>query len=159
MMAATIVARNPGAMVLPFNDSVRSFDWRAKGVMAQAGALAAMLGGGTNVSAPLLALKQRGVAPDVVIILSDNQSWLDARNHGATATMQAWADLKARNPKAKLVCVDLQPYTNSQAAEGGDVLNIGGFSDAVFGLIADFTNDALGATSLVRKIESINLEG
>jgi 60 kDa SS-A/Ro ribonucleoprotein len=158
MMAATIVARNPGAMVLPFNDSVRNFDWRAKGVMAQASALAAMLGGGTNVSAPLLALKQRGVAPDVVIILSDNQSWLDARSYGSTATTQAWADLKARNPTAKLVCVDLQPYTNSQAAEGGDVLNIGGFSDAVFGLIADFTKDALGAATLVRKIEAVSLE-
>ena len=158
MMAATIVARNPGAMVLPFNDSVRNFDWRAKGVMAQASALAAMLGGGTNVSAPLLALKQRGVAPDVVIILSDNQSWMDARGYGSTATMQAWADLKARNPTAKLVCVDLQPYTNSQATEGGDVLNIGGFSDAVFSLIADFTKDALGAATLVRKIEALSLD-
>ncbi len=158
MMAATIVARNPGAMVLPFNDSVCSFDWRAKGVMAQASALASMLGGGTNVSAPLLALKQRGVAPDLVIILSDNQSWQDARNYGCTATMQAWAELKAHNPKAKLVCVDLQPYTNSQAVDGGDILNIGGFSDAVFGLIADFTNDSLGGASMVRKIEALSLD-
>lgn len=158
MMAATIVARNPGAMVLPFNDGVRNFDWRAKGVMAQANALAALLGGGTDVSAPLFALRQRGVAPDVVIILSDNQSWLDRRGGGSTATMQAWSELKARNPKAKLVCVDLQPYTNSQAAEGGDMLNIGGFSDAVFGLIADFTHGSLGAASLVQKIEAINLE-
>ena len=158
MMAATIVARNPGAMVLPFNDSVRNFDWRAKGVMAQANALAAMLGGGTDVSAPLFALRQRGVAPDVVIILSDNQSWLDPRGYGGTATMHAWADLKARNPKAKLVCVDLQPYTNSQAAEGGDVLNIGGFSDAVFGLIADFAHGSLAAASLVQKIEALDLE-
>ena len=69
--------------------------------------------------------------------------------------MQAWADLKTRNPKAKRVCVDLQPYTNSQAAEGGDVFNIGGFSDAVFALTADFTKDALGAATLVRKIKSV----
>lgn len=158
MMAATIVARNPGAMVLPFNDSVRAFDWRAKGVLAQANALAALLGGGTDVSAPLLALKQRGVAPDVVIILSDNQSWMDQRAYGQTAAMQVWADLKARNPNAKLVCVDLQPYTNSQAAEGGDVLNIGGFSDAVFGLITQFTSGNLAGATLVRKIEAVSLE-
>ena len=158
MMAAAIVARNPGAMVLPFNDSVRKFDWNAKGVMAQASALAALLGGGTDVSAPLFALRQRGVAPDVVIILSDNQSWMDHRAHGSTAVMQAWADLKARNPKAKLVCVDLQPYTNSQAAEGSDVLNIGGFSDEVFRLIAEFTQGALDGGTLVRKISAINLE-
>jgi 60 kDa SS-A/Ro ribonucleoprotein len=155
MMAATIVARNPGAMVLPFNDAVRSFNWHASGVMAQANALAAMLGGGTNVSAPLLALKERGIAPDVVIILSDNQSWMDARAHGATATMQAWTALKSRNPKAKLVCVDLQPYTNSQAQEGGDVLNIGGFSDEVFTLIADFAAGNLSLSNQVRKIEGI----
>jgi 60 kDa SS-A/Ro ribonucleoprotein len=157
MMAATIVARNPGAMVLPFNDAVRSFDWRAGGVMAQAQALAGMLGGGTNVSAPLIALKQRGVAPDVVIILSDNQSWIDAKAYGATATMQAWRELKARNPGAKLVCVDLQPYSNSQAQEGGDMLNIGGFGDEVFALIADFVQGELGAAGLVRKIKSITL--
>lgn len=157
MMAATIVARNPGAMVLPFNDSVQSFDWRAKGVLGQANALAGLLGGGTNVSAPLLALKQRGVAPDVLIILSDNQSWMDQRAYGQTATMQAWAALKSRNPNAKLICVDLQPYTNSQAAEGGDVLNIGGFSDAVFGLIADFTSGNLAAAGLVKKIEALKL--
>ncbi len=157
MMAATIVARNPGAMVLPFNDGVRNFDWRAGGVMAQANALAAMLGGGTNVSAPLIALKQRGVAPDLVVILSDNQSWMDAKAHGATATMQAWAELKARNPTAKLVCVDLQPYTNSQAQEGGNVLNIGGFSDEVFALIAAFAQGEIAAAGLVRKIKAINL--
>jgi 60 kDa SS-A/Ro ribonucleoprotein len=103
----------------------------------------------------LLALKDRGIAPDVVIILSDNQSWMDARAHGATATMQAWAALKSRNPKAKLVCVDLQPYTNSQAQEGGDVLNIGGFSDEVFTLIADFAAGDLSLSNQVRKIEGI----
>jgi 60 kDa SS-A/Ro ribonucleoprotein len=157
MMAATIMARNPGAMVLPFNDAVQRFDWRAKGVLAQANALAALLGGGTNVSAPLLALKQRGVAPDLVIILSDNQSWMDAGSNGASATMQAWQALKARNKNAKLVCVDLQPYTNSQAVEGGDVLNIGGFSDEVFALIADFAKGELASASLVAKINRINL--
>jgi len=158
MMAATIVARNPGAMVLPFNDRVQSFNWSASGVMAQANALSAMLGGGTNISAPLIALKERGVAPDLVIILSDNQSWMDARNHGASAAMTAWAALKARNPKAKLVCVDLQPYTNSQAKEGGDVLNIGGFSDEVFSLIADFATGETGGQNLVAKIEAISLK-
>ena len=157
MMAATIVARNPGAMVLPFNDRVQSFNWSASGVMAQANALSAMLGGGTNVSAPLIALKDRGMAPDLVIILSDNQSWMDARAYGVSATMAAWAALKARNPKAKLVCVDLQPYTNSQAKEGGDVLNIGGFSDEVFSLIADFATGESGGQTLVAKIEAMAL--
>ena len=38
----------------------------------------------------------------------------------------------------KLVCIDLQPYVTSQAPDRGDILNIGGFSDAVFSVVASF---------------------
>ena len=40
--------------------------------------------------------------------------------------------LQARNPRARLVCIDLQPYATTQAAERDDILNVGGFSDQVF---------------------------
>ena len=36
----------------------------------------------------------------------------------------------------KLVCIDIQPYGSTQAAERADILNIGGFSDAVFNVVA-----------------------
>ena len=32
----------------------------------------------------------------------------------------------------KLICIDLQPNTTTQAPERSDILNVGGFSDAVF---------------------------
>jgi 60 kDa SS-A/Ro ribonucleoprotein len=38
----------------------------------------------------------------------------------------------------KLVCIDLQPYTTSQAPDRRDILNIGGFGDAAFGVVASF---------------------
>ena len=41
----------------------------------------------------------------------------------------------------KLVCVDLQPYDTTQAPDRADILNIGGFSDAVFQVIAVFLGE------------------
>jgi 60 kDa SS-A/Ro ribonucleoprotein len=49
-----------------------------------------------------------------------------------------------RNRAAKLVCVDIQPHGTTQASGRADVLNVGGFSDAVFETIARF---ARGETS------------
>jgi 60 kDa SS-A/Ro ribonucleoprotein len=85
-------------------------------------------------------------APDLVIFVSDNRSLLDARNGGqATGTMAERAKLKTCNPRSKLVCIDVQPYGTTQGAERADVLNIRGFSDAVFDQIAAFAADEIGA--------------
>jgi hypothetical protein len=72
----------------------------------------------------------------LVVLVSDNESWRDTRSGGATETMRQWAQLKARCPQAKLVCIDLQPYTTTQAPDRSDILNVGDFSDAVFSVVA-----------------------
>jgi 60 kDa SS-A/Ro ribonucleoprotein len=36
------------------------------------------------------------------------------------------------------VCVDLQSYTTTPAPDRSDILNVGGFSDAVFEVVASF---------------------
>lgn len=114
---------------------------------------AALEGGGTNCSAPLAWLNAAKMAPDLVIFVSDNPSWVDARNGGqGTAMMAEWAELKAGNPRAKLVCIDIQLFGTTQAAERADVLNIGGFSDAVFGQIAAFAAGEMGADHWVGQI-------
>jgi len=71
--------------------------------------------------------------------------------------MAAWAELKAFNPKARLVCLDIQPYGTTQAAEREDVMNIGGFSDAVFEAIAAFAKGESGAEHWLGEIEKIEL--
>ncbi|MDI5823478.1 hypothetical protein MJI95_37915, partial [Salmonella enterica subsp. enterica serovar Kentucky] len=43
----------------------------------------------------------------MVIMVSDNESWVDKSRHGSTATMECWIELKKRNPQARLVCIDL----------------------------------------------------
>jgi 60 kDa SS-A/Ro ribonucleoprotein len=91
------------------------------------------------------------------VVVSDNQSWVDASGARGTGLMREWAQLKARNPSAKLVCIDLQPHGTTQAAERPDILNVGGFSDGVFQLISDFAAGEAGADHWVGKIEALAL--
>lgn len=157
LFAAAVLAANPGATVLPFNDRVREWKWNTTSVLATTEALAALLGGGTHVSAPLAELVRRQMAPDLTVIVSDNQSWIDTRGGGATETLRQWEQIRRRNPRAKLVCVDLQPYANTQAPDGVDVMNVGGFSDEVFGVIAAFARGELGAEHWVERIEAMRV--
>ncbi len=146
LTAAAIMRRTPGTLVMPFAECVEPHDLdpRAR-VAVNAAKLAAIGGGGTNVSAPLEKLNADGTEVDLVVIVSDNQSWVDGRDgNGATATMKEWHRLKQRCPGAKLVCIDLQPHGTTQAPEGADRLNVGGFSDAVFETVARF---AVGLTA------------
>jgi 60 kDa SS-A/Ro ribonucleoprotein len=56
-----------------------------------------------------------------------------------------------------MVCIDIQPYGTTQAKERKDILNIGGFSDQVFDVIADFAKGDLNADHWVSVIEKIAL--
>ena len=159
LVAAAVLRKNPKARVLPFEVGVREARLEARDtILTNAAKLAALGGGGTNCSAPLAALNAARVAPDLVIFVSDNQSWVDGRQGGqATAMMAEWARLKARNRAAKLVCIDIQPHATTQAAERDDVLNIGGFSDQVFDQIADFAAGRMGPDHWVGQIRAVDV--
>lgn len=159
LVAAAVLRKNRDACILPFEVGVRDVRLQARDtILPNAEKLAALGGGGTNCSAPLAALNTRREAPDLVIFVSDNQSWMDANRGGqATAMMAEWTKLKARNKAAKLVCIDIQPYGATQAAEREDVLNIGGFSDQVFDQIADFAAGRMGPDHWVGQIAAVEL--
>ncbi|MEX0319543.1 MAG: RNA-binding protein [Ruegeria sp.] len=159
LTAAAFARVNRGCQVLPFDFDVRDVRLRPRDtILTNAERLAALGGGGTNCSAPLKWLNGRGRSPDLVVFVSDNQSWVDARTGGqATAMMKEWEVIKRRNPKARLVCIDIAPYGTTQAQTREDVLNIGGFSDAVFGQIAAFAAGRAGSDHWVGKIEKIEL--
>jgi len=153
LVSAAIMRKNPGAAVLPFEVNVVNCKLHPRdSVMTNAQKLASIGGGGTNCSAPLAWLNARKVKADLVVFVSDNESWIDAKRNGATATMREWAEFKRRNPAAKLVCIDIAPYGTTQAAEQHDVLNVGGFSDEVFNVLAAFAAGQLGAEHWVGKI-------
>lgn len=159
LVTAAVLRKNRGATVLPFEVKVRQAALEPRDtILTNAAKLAALGGGGTNCSAPLAWLNAKRMAPDLVIFVSDNQSWVDARAGGqATGMMAERVKLKARNPRARLVCIDIQPYGTTQAAERADVLNIGGFSDAVFDQIADFAAGRMGPNHWVGQIEAVAL--
>jgi 60 kDa SS-A/Ro ribonucleoprotein len=162
LVAAAVLRKNPAARVLPFEEGVVKLALNARdSVMTNAQALAAIGGGGTNCSAPLALLNHERAAVDLVIIVSDNQSWVDARpgpfGRAATKTLREWEVLKQRNPQARLVCIDIQPYANTQAAERADVMNVGGFSDAVFAMMKRFVEGKTHAEHWVGEIEKVSL--
>ena len=159
LMAAAMVRRNPGARVLAFNDTVLPVTCDpAEPVLALATRLAALPDGGTNCSAPLALLNREHAQGALVLYLSDNQSWVDATHRRTgTAMLEEWQRFKRRNRAARLVCLDLQPSATTQVMEREDVMNIGGFSDQVFEMIADFAENRLDPKHWVGAIEAITL--
>lgn len=119
---------------------------------------------GTNCSSVLKHLNRQSVkGVTAVIYLSDNESWMDSRttsysNHpGATATMAEWNEFRKRNPKAKLVCIDIAPNRTLQAKERPDILNIGGFSDQVFAIVDLFLRNELDSQHFAGKIKEVEI--
>lgn len=158
LVAAAMLRKNTATMVLPFENNVVNCKLNPRDtVMTNAQKLASIGGGGTNCSAPLAQLNQRQWQADLVVYISDNESWVDADHGGATATMREWQKFKKRNPNAQLVCIDIAPYPTAQATERDDILNIGGFSDDVFKIIAAFAAGQLGAEHWVGEIQSMTL--
>lgn len=158
LVAAAVLRKNPQARVLPFEQDVVKLSLNARdSVMTNAQALASIGGGGTNCSAPLALLNEERAAVDLVILVSDNESWVDANRRGATQTLREWEVLKLRNPQARLVCIDIQPTATTQAEERHDILNVGGFSDAVFTMVANFATGKMDAEHWVGEIEKVAL--
>jgi 60 kDa SS-A/Ro ribonucleoprotein len=55
------------------------------------------------------------------------------------------------------VLIDLQPAGTTQAGDREDILNIGGFSDRVFEVVAQFASGRLVGDHWVGVIESVEL--
>ena len=55
-------------------------------------------------------MNARKAQGDLVVFVSDNESWADAKGSRGTGTMREWSVFKQRNPQARLVCLDIQPY-------------------------------------------------
>ncbi len=166
LVAASLLRRNANAEVLAFSDDVvkmpRALNPRDS-VMTNAQYLASLPSGGTACSAPLHHLNAKGARGDLVVYVSDNQSWADfARTSKGlftrgTVMAEEWERFRARNPEARLVLIDLQPYGSTQVVERDDVLNVGGFSDTVFEIVSLFAKGELGSTHFVGAIESVEL--
>jgi 60 kDa SS-A/Ro ribonucleoprotein len=172
LFAAAILRRNPQSVIVPFDTAAyhAKMDPRDT-ILSLAKRLANYGGGGTDCSLPLreanTTYRKRRFAGAVLV--SDCESWVYGGRPfahgrgGATGVMEQWEEFVrnqislggAKTAQPKLVCINLQPYTTTQAPERSDVLNIGGFSDAVFHVIAAFLER--DAARFVREVEAIEL--
>lgn len=179
LIGAVMLRNCPHTTVLPFDTSVHQVHLKRETNVVDIAARLAISGGGTACSVPLAELNKRGAKVDLVLMVSDNESWADSAmaarpeaytswlngrgstghfSHGSpTAFAQEWFTLKQRCPNAKLVCIDLTPNTSAQAPTALDVLNVGGFSDAVFDVVSSFL-EAPSDDHWVEVIEKINLD-
>ena len=160
LVSAAMLRTNPQARVIPFEQITVNVKLNPRdSIMTNAEKLANVGGGGTACSAPLAMLNREKADVDLVVIVSDNESWADdSQGWGATTSlMKEWDILKRRCPEAKLVCLDIQPYTKAQARNRHDILNIGGFSDQVFSLIGSFAERGMGTDFWVEEIEKTPL--
>ena len=161
LVAASLLRRNPDAEVIAFSDDVvkmpRAINPRDS-VMTNARYLASLPSGGTACSAPLRHLNARNAKGDLVLYVSDNQSWADFALEGktpatrGTVMAEEWERFRVKNPEARLVLIDLQPNASTQVATRDDVLNVGGFSDAVFEIVSLFAKGELGSDHFVGAI-------
>ena len=172
LFTAAVLRQNPDSVVVPFDTQAyqAKFDPQDT-ILSLAKRMAAYGGGGTDCSLPLREAnsrysKRRFVG---VVLVSDYESWVYRDRLfgygacGETGVMTEWQKfvenqrwLSGRDlPAPKLVCIDLQPYSTSQAPERDDILNVGGFSDAVFNVVESFLSDDPGR--FVCKVESTEL--
>lgn len=159
LFAAAVLRKNPDTEIIPFDTGVHvghRFNSRDS-IMTNAKTLAAFGGGGTNCSAALEYVNKKVGKGDLVIYVSDNESWVDSSRYRSTATMTEWNKFKLRNKDAKLVCIDIQPGATTQAHDRDDILNVGGFSDQVFDVIARFVELGNNKDLWIKTIEEVTL--
>ncbi len=172
LVAAALLRRNPDSVVVPFD--TQAFDAKvdpSDSILSLADRLAKFGGGGTDCSLPIrkanAAYAQRKFAG--VVLVSDNESWVYKDRpyysgaNGSTGVMTEWQQFVQNQVKLqggditgpKLICIDLQPNQTTQAPERSDILNVGGFSDAVFEVISSLLDS--DANRFVAEIETVTL--
>jgi len=164
VMGSAILRKNPNnTEIIPFNTNpvlTNGFNSRDS-VMTNAQKLGNLVGGGTSCASVLIELNRRGVkGTTAVVCISDNQSWVESMNapYGqGTEMMRQWNLFRRNNPKAKLVCIDIQPITTTQVQDRQDVLNISGYSDQVFDLIGLFLKNELSPNHFVGVINQVEI--
>lgn len=155
MFAAAVMRKNPLARVTPFDTAVRKVDINPMdSVMTNAEKLA-IRGGGTDCGCALAYLNQQKSNAKAVIYVSDNQSFAQSTktSNGETPMAREWETYKRRVNGARLINIDIAPYTTAQLPKSDDTLFVGGFSDAVFGVIASFVKNE-NPNTLVDLIEN-----
>lgn len=146
LFAACVLRTTPGAQVIPVDTQLHTklkLNPRDT-VLTNAQKLAGCGGGGTALSLALEHILSSKAKAQTIVFFSDNESWADRGSYfsSAAAPMETlFRKIQVKNPKCKLVCIDLQPNSTTQAKNASDILNVGGFNDNVWTVLDAFVNN------------------
>lgn len=160
LMASAILRKNPDAEIIPFDTQVHSCKFNPlDSIMTNAEKLARFGGGGTDCASAIRHLNTKNAKGALIVMISDNESWFNVNRYfnAGTGMANEWATFKKRNPSAKLVCLDITPNPTTQVNDQLDVLNLGGFSDTSFQVIAKFVELGSNKDLWVKTVESVKL--
>lgn len=162
LMAATMMKRCAHLNVALFNTELVQIRLNQRdSVLTNAKIMASKLGGGTDCSAPMRAMNELELKADLIVYVSDNQSWFEAPSPGrfrsGSDTMYEWNKFRIKNPTARMVCIDIQPVSSSHSKPGPNIMNVGGFNDRVFDLVVKAANGEAGQDHWIKEIEAVAL--
>lgn len=168
LIGATFLRKNPGGSeLLPFSDNLflKHGCIPQDSIMTNAQKLAKLGGGGTNMASAVEYLNKTKKMGNLIVVVSDCETWVDDSRYGrgigyrgaGTTFAQAFAEYKSRNPKAKLVTINLQAGQTTQVQSTPDVLNIGSFSDSIWEIIKNFVEGVPSADYWVDVIGKVQL--
>lgn len=158
LIAASIGRSNPTAKIVSWGTDARFVDEfnPRDSVVTNATYLSTqgnIVGHGTRAASAMKLLLDSGEKFDMVIFVSDCQSWMG----GDSTLSKLWGKFKHHNKDARLVEMNLQAYDDSMLPNSDpDIMTIGGFSDSVFNVIASFSSRDKD-TSFLNEIENVEL--
>lgn len=174
VMAACLKHRNPQAHVLGFHYVVENPVLNHRdSVMSNAEKIYKLPSGGTNCASTIEYLIANDIDVDTVILFSDNESWFTGRlgmeaadryhmrrKTTGTTTMHAWETYRARHNtrNSKLILCDLTPSDDSQCVDRPDICHVGGFSDAIFRLMAKFAQGETSGEHWISEISRVSFD-
>ena len=156
LAAAILLRRNPGGSLTGFDTTARRIPFEPRDSVATIAHSLPAGGGGTNLSAGLAVVEREGPV-DLVVVLSDMETWADP-GRLTTATAEIWARILRSNPEARLALFNLQAEPTAQVVpKGHRVLNLGGFTDDQLVVLRDWLAGDLREAGLVEKVLAIDL--
>lgn len=137
MFAASIARTCKNSIIIPFDTRVHdSITNSSMSILTMADKLSRYGGGGTDIPSVIDYLESKKVNFDNLIIISDNESWVD-RSWGRTPFYEAWN--KISKGKRKLVSIDLNANSYSNAPTNRvNSMFVAGFNDSVFDAVSRF---------------------
>lgn len=169
LIAASISRTNPTATIISYGTRARVVpNYNARdSVMTNTEKLSRegnWCGHGTNCSAAMDVVANTRKKFDLVVFATDCQSWVDSNHRNphysfgmGTSLNNQWDNFRTgKNKNAKIAEINLQALDDSQLDHSDpSIMNIGGFSDSVFDVLAEFAERDVNARfiDVIKRVE------